>query len=345
MATSGTPTIGKQLQCPICLNTLTKPVSTPCGHTFCMSCIDQYWARHTSYKCPMCKKRFNNKPELGINKVFAEITEQFKRRRLSYENEQFAKPGEVCCDFCTERKLRAVKSCLVCMVSYCQTHLEPHQRVGTLKTHKLIEPVSNLEDRLCKKHDRPLDLFCRSDRTCVCVLCTETDHREHSIVPAEEECTEKKAHLVTTEVEIKHMVQDRLKKLEEIRQLMELSKVSPDRVRVFTALMRSIQRCQTEMIELVKEKQKALEREAEGLIKDLEHEIKELKKRHTVLKQLSRTEDHIYFLQSFSALCAPSDTKDWSDINMHSDFCLGTVRRAVSLLEERNWKSCQKSTE
>uniref|UniRef100_A0A674F489 Uncharacterized protein n=1 Tax=Salmo trutta TaxID=8032 RepID=A0A674F489_SALTR len=72
-----------------------------------------------------------------------------------------------------------------------------------LKRHKLINPVENLEDRMCKKHERLLELFCRTDQTCVCQFCTESDHKTHDAVPLEEECGERKAKLGKTEAEEK----------------------------------------------------------------------------------------------------------------------------------------------
>ncbi len=103
---------------------------------------------------------------------------------------------EVFCDICDERKQKAVKSCLMCQSSYCETHLEPHHRVQRLKKHKLINAVENLEDYICQKHQRPLELFCRDDQTCVCVFCTEGDHRSHNTVPIEEESREKVTHII-----------------------------------------------------------------------------------------------------------------------------------------------------
>ncbi|MBN3315608.1 A33 protein, partial [Atractosteus spatula] len=70
-----------------------------------------------------------------------------------------------------------------------------------------------------------------------------------------------------------------------------------DSVQVFTALRNSIERSQAELIELIEEKQRAAERRAEGIIKELEQEITELKRRNTELEQLSHTEDHIHFLK------------------------------------------------
>ncbi|CAL8359190.1 unnamed protein product [Arctogadus glacialis] len=66
------------------------------------------------------------------------------------------------CSICLD--LKAVKSCLECFMSFCQTHLEPHQRVAVLKKHRLVEPMDRLEDRMCKKHDRLLELFCQTEQ-------------------------------------------------------------------------------------------------------------------------------------------------------------------------------------
>ncbi|CDQ91485.1 unnamed protein product [Oncorhynchus mykiss] len=68
--------------------------------------------------------------------------------------------------------------------------------------------------------------------------------------------------------------------------------------------------------DVIEEKQKAVERQADGLIKDLEQEITELQRRSTDLKQLSQTEDHLQLLQSFPSLvCTPPPTKNWSEIS------------------------------
>ncbi|XP_062339657.1 zinc-binding protein A33-like [Osmerus eperlanus] len=107
-----------------------------------------------------------------------------------------------------------------------------------------------------------------------------------------------------------------------------------DNVQVFTALVRSIERSQAELIEVIEEKQKAAEKQAEGLIKDLEQEITELKRRSTELEQLSHTEDHLHLLQSFPSLSNPPHTKDWPEISVHSGLSVVVVRRAVSQLEE-----------
>nr|XP_029529475.1 E3 ubiquitin-protein ligase TRIM39-like [Oncorhynchus nerka] len=341
----------EQFLCSICLDVFTEPVTTSCGHNFCMACITKYWDSKDLYQCPLCQEKFSRRPKLRVNTTFRKVVENFKKRRDIGRDGPPPKPGKVSCDVCTGMKRKALMSCLVCQTSYCETHLEPHQIAPPLKRHKLINPVENLEDRMCKKHDRLLELFCRTDQTCVCQFCTEADHKTHDTVPIEEECGERKAQLGKTEAEVQLIIQERLKKAKKItlsvvRRKRDAKREIENSVQVFTALVRSIEKSQAELIEVIEEKQKAVERQAEGLIKELEQEITELKRRRTDLKQLSHTEDHLQLLQSFLSLeCKPPPTKDWSEISVHSDLCVGTVRRAVSQLEEILNKEMEKLPE
>ncbi|KAM4614741.1 zinc finger protein RFP-like [Polymixia lowei] len=332
----------EQFLCSICLDVFTNPVTIPCGHNFCKTCITQHWDSNVLCRCPNCNNLFNTRPELQVNTFISEMAAQFRKsvqvKSNSCPDQQCAKPGEVPCDVCTETMIKAVKSCLVCLASYCETHLEPHQRVERLKRHKLIDPVENLEDRMCKKHDRPLELFCKTEQMCVCQFCTESDHKLHLVVPLKEEYEGKKAQLGKTGAEVQQMIQERQLKIQEIKHSVQLSKEDTDReiadsVEVFTALMSSIERSQAELIETIEEKQKSTEKKAEGLIKELEQEISKLMKRSTELEQLSHTEDHIHLLQGFPTLNTPPLTKDWTKVNVHQSY-VGTVRRAVAQLEK-----------
>lgn len=178
-----------QFRCFVCQNVFCEPVSIPCGHSFCFSCITSHW-ENASISCPKCQTAFDARPELCENSFAKEMSEKIRLRRQNGSS-SLAK-GFIYCDVCTGKRLKAVKSCLACLASYCESHLEPHLRVATLKIHKLIEPVAMLEKRICKQHQRLLELYCRTDQRCVCVLCTEGTHRSHQTVPVERESQEKK---------------------------------------------------------------------------------------------------------------------------------------------------------
>ncbi|XP_032364738.1 E3 ubiquitin-protein ligase TRIM21-like [Etheostoma spectabile] len=68
-----------QFLCSICLEVFTDPVSTPCGHNFCKTCINKHWDTDVPYQCPNCKEVFNIKPELKVNTFISEMAAQFRQ--------------------------------------------------------------------------------------------------------------------------------------------------------------------------------------------------------------------------------------------------------------------------
>uniref|UniRef100_G3N7Q4 E3 ubiquitin-protein ligase TRIM39-like n=1 Tax=Gasterosteus aculeatus aculeatus TaxID=481459 RepID=G3N7Q4_GASAC len=339
-----------QFLCSICLDVFTDPVSTPCGHNFCMNCINEHWNTSDQNLCPMCKKDFITRPDLRVNTFISEMVVQFRqsaqqKASSSSSEQQESKPGEVPCDVCTGTKVKALKSCLVCLASYCETHLEPHLTMSGLKRHQLMDPVENLEGRMCTKHDKPLELFCKSDQTCVCMLCTILDHKNHDVVPLKEEYEEKKVELKKTEAEIQQMIQKRRLKIQEIKHSVDLSEEDAGRekaegVQVFTDLMESVERGLKELLKTIEEKQEATKKQAEAFIRELEEEISELMKRSAEVEQLSLPEDHLHLLQS-SNIHQPPPTKDWTEVSVCPSY-EGTVVRAVSQLEETLSKKMKK---
>uniref|UniRef100_A0A672NSI4 Uncharacterized protein n=1 Tax=Sinocyclocheilus grahami TaxID=75366 RepID=A0A672NSI4_SINGR len=313
MSSSSDP-LSEELQCSICLDVFTEPVSTACGHSFCKTCLDKHWDNSQTCSCPYCKETFNQRPDLKINTTLQVIIDHYKKKI------------HVLCDICEERKLKALKSCLVCQSSYCETHLEPHLRVARLKKHKLMEPVSNLEDYICQKHERPLELFCRDDQTSVCLSCTDGDHKIHNTVSLQE------TYWMIQDVE--QMIQDRMKKMQDIKHSAELRKRNTEEekaahVELFTDLIRSTERCQTELLEIMEKQKKAAEKQEEELIEELEREIAELKMRNIKLQQLSNTEDHLHLLRIYSSLCSSRNTKNWPEIRMKTQESVETLRRLL----------------
>ncbi|XP_050993661.1 E3 ubiquitin-protein ligase TRIM39 isoform X3 [Labeo rohita] len=326
MSSSSGP-LTEELQCSICLNVFTDPVSTPCGHNFCKTCLNNCWDNSQTCNCPYCKETFNQRPDLKINTTLREIVDHYKEDR------------HILCDICEERKLKALKSCLVCQSSYCETHLQPHLRVAGLKKHKLMDPVSNLEDYICQKHERPLELFCRDDQTCVCLFCTEGVHKNHNTVPLEVESEKKKIRLIKTQKDVQQMIQDRIKKIQDIKHSAEVRKRNTEEekaahVELFTDLIRSIERCQTELLEMMEQQQKAAEKQEQELIEDLEQEITELKMRDAELEQLLHTEDHLHLLQIYLSMCSPINTRNWPEISVKTHESLKALRRVVTQLQD-----------
>ncbi|CAL8389686.1 unnamed protein product [Boreogadus saida] len=328
----------ENFSCSICLDVFSSPVSTSCGHNFCRTCVTNFWDEQVKYKCPVCNKLFDTRPDLQVNTLLSEMVDRFGTS-VRVKEQPGVEPAEVPCDVCTGTQLKAVKSCLECFMSFCQTHLEPHQRVRVLKKHRLVEPMDHLEDRMCKKHDRLLELFCQTEQVCVCQYCTETDHKSHPVVPLKEEYEVKMAQLGKLEAEVQQMIQERQRHIQEIKDTVKRSKADADReiadgVQVITALMCCIEKCQDDLNQMVKERLKSTEKQAEDLIKELEQEIEDLTNRSSEVKQLSHTKGHLHFLQAFRSMKNPPPTRDWTTVEVRPPSYVGTLRRSLDQLEE-----------
>ncbi|XP_041637236.1 E3 ubiquitin-protein ligase TRIM39-like isoform X2 [Cheilinus undulatus] len=333
----------EQFQCSICLDVFTDPVSIPCGHNFCTICITRHWDVNEPCECPLCKEGFEKRPQLRVNTLMSDMAAQFRRSTVkksrSSSIRRSSSSEEVLCGVCTETKVKALKSCLMCLNSYCETHLEVHQKVIGKTKHDLIDPVGNLEERMCENHHRPLEMFCKQDQTCVCLSCTESSHKFHRIVPLVEQYEEKKAELRETEAEIHKMIEERRLKIQTLKDSVRLSREDADReksdsIAIFTALIQSVEEGLAQLLDFIEEKQKKTEERAEGFIKELEDEISKLRKRGSDVEQLLHTEDHLQFLETLPTLSPALPTKDWTHVQVHSSF-EGTVRRAVAELEVR----------
>ncbi|XP_039648390.1 E3 ubiquitin-protein ligase TRIM39-like [Perca fluviatilis] len=342
MATASCLLSEEKFLCSVCLDVFTEPVSTPCGHNFCSACIHTYWDGCDIYQCPLCKTPFSPRPELQVNTVMSELAAEFKtlvRIKASTPDPHLPGSADVLCDICSEMKLNAVKSCQTCLVSFCEMHLEPHHRVAALKGHTLLDPVKNLDDRMCKTHNKTTELYCRTEQACICVSCFKTDHKSHNVVPLEEEYEAMMARKDETMANIQQTIQSRSKKIAEIENSVDVSQREAEKEKetseqVFTDLIRSLQRSQAELAEVIEERYRATKQKAEGFLTELRMEIAELESRSTQLEQLSRSEDHHHFLQSFPTLCSPLN-KDWAKIGVHSDLSFKAVKGAMTQLKQK----------
>ncbi|XP_060743804.1 E3 ubiquitin/ISG15 ligase TRIM25-like [Tachysurus vachellii] len=194
--------------CSVCLDLLNDPVTTPCGHNFCMVCINAHWDQEDVkgiYSCPQCRETFTPRPVLRRNNMLAEVVEKLKKTELQAASPAhcYAGPGDVECDFCTGRKHKAVKSCLVCQASYCDDHLKPHYQSPAFKKHKLVEACAELQEKICSEHDKLMEIYSRTDQSLICYLCTMEEHKGHDTVSAKAERTKKQltcGHFITVDL-------------------------------------------------------------------------------------------------------------------------------------------------
>uniref|UniRef100_A0A4W6G208 Tripartite motif-containing protein 16-like n=1 Tax=Lates calcarifer TaxID=8187 RepID=A0A4W6G208_LATCA len=141
-----------RLCCRICSGVLRDPATVPCGHNFCMQCIQSCWDRdkreNCPCRCPECGHMFPTTPQLIKNTTLAQLvrdtekfdsgTERTRQRRLSGES----------------------------------PHAPKRPRRFT---------VTGTGSALCLRHRSPLDVYCCTDERTICAVCASVEHGGHRI--------------------------------------------------------------------------------------------------------------------------------------------------------------------
>ncbi|XP_077078555.1 tripartite motif-containing protein 16-like [Siphateles boraxobius] len=350
MAESSVSLAQYQFSCSICLDLLKNPVAIPCGHSYCMSCITGCWDQDDQkgvYSCPQCRQTFTTRPVLGKNTMLAEVVKKLKKAKLQARPAQcYTESGDVECDVCTGEKNKAIKSCLVCLNSYCKNHLKQHEIFFKSKRHNLMDATGRLPEMICLQHEKLLEIYCRTDQTCICYLCTMDEHKNHDTVSAAAERTEKQRQLGKMQKNNQQGIQKKLKDLQKLRKAVESHKRSAqaaveDSERIFTELIRSIERSRSEVTQLIRDQEKTAVSRAEERLERLEQEIEELRRRDTEMEQISHTDDHIQFLQSFQSLSVPPGSTDSPSVIICSRLSFDDVGKSVSHLREKLEHFCR----
>ncbi|KAF4086325.1 hypothetical protein AMELA_G00105440 [Ameiurus melas] len=336
-----------QFSCPVCLDFLKDPVTTPCGHNFCKVCINGFWDQEDVkgiYSCLRCKETFTPRPDLHGNNILAEVVEKLKK--AASPAHRYAGTVEVECDSCIGRKRKALSYCLVCQASYCEDHLKPHYQSPAFKKHKLIEPCAELQEKICSQHNKTIEIFCRTDQSFICYLCTMDKHKGHDTVSTKAERTEKQNEVKEEQMKSQQRIQVKQEKVQELKQTVDTIKMRSQTAvdeseKIFTELISSMEKKRSEVKELIRAQENAELSRAERLLNQLEQEIADLKRRATELEQLSQTHDHIHFLQSFPSLCVSPGSEDSPSITVNHHLSFDGVRKSLSDLKNLVEEMCE----
>ncbi|XP_060899535.1 tripartite motif-containing protein 16-like [Labrus mixtus] len=345
MAQKGIQLDLKTISCSICVDLLKDPVTVPCGHSYCMGCIKRHWDKEDNkrmYSCPQCRQTFTPRPVLGKNTVLADLVEELKKTGLliAPADHCYAGPEDVACDVCTGRKLKACKSCLQCLASYCDKHLESHFEAPPLKKHKLVEPSKKLQENICSRHDEVMKMFCRTDQQSICYLCSVDEHKGHDTVSAAAERSERQRELEVSRQNIQQRIQDREKDVKLLQQEVEAINGSADKTvgnseKIFTELIRLMEKRRSDVKQQVRSQQQTEVSRVRELQEKLEQEITELKRKDAELEKLSDTEDHNQFLHDYHSLSPLSESTHSSSIKIRPLRFFEDVTAAVSDIRDK----------
>nr|XP_056718198.1 E3 ubiquitin/ISG15 ligase TRIM25-like [Euleptes europaea] len=247
----------EELTCSVCLCLFESPVTTPCGHNFCLPCLEMTWGDGaSSFSCPQCRSAFDSRPELKKNTVLCKVVEQLQATQGSNEEEEEvegkgwggSRPPRVACDSCLAAE--AAKTCLTCMASFCQEHLKPHLDSPAFQGHHLCPPMKDLQQRKCPAHNKLLEFYCKEHTASICCICL-VKHKMCTAVPMQEAKGGKESQLKNRLTELYTLNEKASQSLDQVRvQQKQISEIAARKMDLLRAEFQ-------EMIALIKEEEKA----------------------------------------------------------------------------------------
>lgn len=293
--------------CYLCSDLLEDPVTIPCGHTCCRRCIRSLWDRQPVPSCPQCLQSFSPCPVLMTNTILGVLVEQLQLRGRLDPVDCSAGAEDVACDSCIGVKMKAVRSCLVCLASYCRWHLQPHFQSPAFEKHKLVEPRETLQQNFCSQHNEVMKMFCRTDQQLICSICYMDAHKGHDTASTLMERTERQKVLIKVQKEVEQRVQEKEKDFQALKEEEQVVNRSADTAvedidRFFHEMFQHLERKHSEKREQIEAMRDVEMSQASKLKERLQQEIEELTRANHQLKELFLSEDHTHFLHSSSSL-------------------------------------------
>ncbi|KAK2824053.1 hypothetical protein Q5P01_021228 [Channa striata] len=316
-------TVEETLKCPACQEFFTDPVTLPCGHHFCLTCIQTVWETNGSdegpFFCPECQVFFPSDLTVEVNTniqtKIKDLTTKPPAAELQTTSYRGTKSSTVYCDQCIEAPLVAIRTCLTCDASLCQAHALLHQQRSALRKHTLVEVTGDPLSLKCREHCDELKLFCKEERVPVCCLCVLVGtHKNHKASQLSEACTDFKSMLEATlnqllkrRSEAEHAIKD-LESLytQTVKSAADFRERISDKYSRIRVVLDGDERL---MMQIIDSEETYMTEWLEAQRGIVEAQIKEIDGLRASSKSLLEETDDLRFLQQITAqnLCDPLD--------------------------------------
>ncbi|AWO99314.1 putative tripartite motif-containing protein 16-like [Scophthalmus maximus] len=315
--------------CSVCLETLKDPATLPCGHSYCLACIQSHWDKGDSkgqYSCPQCRQVFNPRPSMAKSTVLVEAMEKLRTNSLRQSSST------------------AASSAPPSMPVYLEVLPDVVARQGSV-----YPQLPTVDPRLCPRHNRPLDLFCQEDQECVCEVCCQHGHGGHRVFKPQDERKERQKELVQMQAEVQRRIQETEKKLNELPHVARQHKalvqaLEQESTDLFADLVKTASLTGTQVGDLLVGHETSVGSQVEGQMHRLEQEVAQLRWKSEELSGLADMQDHACFLKNFLILEPLRQTGATGESVLgHVEAMVASVRSAMKELQTSIQDACKAS--
>nr|XP_057905740.1 tripartite motif-containing protein 16-like isoform X2 [Doryrhamphus excisus] len=221
-----------------------------------------------------------------------------------HTRDQTTDKQDVPCDSCMGDPCKAVKSCLTCLVSFCEDHLRPHLKNAKFQSHRLVEPQHHMDCSRCDVHHLLLEHYCLTDGCCLCSDCQGQGHGGHAIVSVGEARTHIENELQKKNQEIDKSVSAADKAMEKLcsnkdsmKSVVEeaLSEVEQH----FVKLQEAVGEARKKVVEQLEAEQRRALRQVDGVEAHLKQRREELTKTSAQMNRMLQIKSDVSFLQEY----------------------------------------------
>ncbi|KAL2103324.1 hypothetical protein ACEWY4_000192 [Coilia grayii] len=331
-----------ELTCGICSEAFKNPVTLHCGHNFCNTCLDDTWKESLILVCPQCRHLYPNRPELKKNTVLSAVVESFNKSSM-LESDQ-TNNVKVCttetevvkCDTCMEAN--AIKTCLTCMASYCEEHVQPHHINPVFRAHQLVEPIRDLQKHICQDHVKFMEFFCQKHNCTACSNCLQF-HRDCEYITLREAHSQKESEMkgmlvvLGTKIDMNNTVMTQVR--EQQLQLQDAATARKRSMREeYDFIRHLIDRSEQEALKDVDKDLGSSQAKIQSLIKKFSKNVDKMTAAKMELNNLLSNANSLAFLQA-SVKMPPGATTDpqCPCVNMDSKAVVTSLSSAVAVKE------------
>ncbi|XP_040191582.1 E3 ubiquitin-protein ligase TRIM39-like [Rana temporaria] len=303
----------KELECSVCLNFYTDPVTLKCGHDFCQDCIGHVLDTQEEsggYSCPECREEFLERPELQRNTTLSNKVENFVSTLPAQEYSGIF-------TYYVDTPIPAV----ILDVQYKASLVDNQLRLSRKSPERVsCDPTTSPENKKCSVHKKLLEYYCIEDSAFICASCSMAEeHQGHQVETLDKASKVKKRRL-------RKVLQKMLTEKEEIEKRVEslqehgrkVQGKADDETKRVTVLFRNLRR---RLDDLEKRVQSEISGQAErvslslsDMIQHLEIMDDDLSSKMADIEELCHLTDPLAVLKDLGTgdLC---DTEDGDDLD------------------------------